>query len=70
MNAIVLVDGDRSNLVMRVGWHHKCILSWILLISLSRSGTIAEDPVEMDACTIFIVGLKPNEVDSLSHVFL
>ncbi len=39
-------------------------------ISLSRPGTIAEDPVEKVTSTILSVVLNPNEVDSFSHVFL
>jgi hypothetical protein len=46
------------------------IIVFAVLISLSRPGTIAEDPVEKATCTIFFVVLKPYEVDSLSHVLL
>ena len=46
---------------MRVGWHHKCILSWILRISLSRSVSIAQDEVHPFICTILVIVLKARE---------
>ena len=38
------------------------ILSWIPLISLSRSGTIGQDEVEVDTLTIFSAVIKANEL--------
>ena len=37
------------------------VLSWILFISLSRSGAIGQDEVDFNICTIFIAVFKANE---------
>jgi hypothetical protein len=67
---MVVVNGDSSDLFDGIVRYHIIILSWKLLISLSRPVSIAEDPVETVTCTIFSAFLKPYEVDSFSHVFL
>ncbi len=46
---------------MRVGWHHKCILSWSKLISLFRPVSIAQDEVIMSTATIFAIVLEARE---------
>ena len=58
---IVVVDGDISYLVKCNIWYNMSILSWPILISLSRSGTIGQDEVEVTTCTIFLVVFKANE---------
>ena len=45
-------------------------VSWLILISLSRSGTIGQDEVEEFTCTIFPVVFKADEGIKSSTVFL
>ncbi len=63
-----VVDGDRSYLIECISWYHLSILSWILLISLSRSGTIGQDKVEVNTCTIFTVIFRANELINYSRL--
>ncbi len=56
----MVVDGDSSDLVMRVGWHHMVIV-FVVPISLSRSGTIGQDEVEELTFTISTVVFKTNK---------
>ncbi len=48
------------------------ILSWIILIYLSRSGTIGQDEVEVLACTILLAVFKADEgwnlLSSCNHI--
>ncbi len=46
---------------MRVGWHHMIILSFMTIISLSRSGTIGQDEVEGITFTFFISVFEAND---------
>ena len=55
------MDGDSSDVVDYILGHHKGVLRVILLISLSRSGTIGQDEVEDPTFTVFPVFYKANE---------
>ena len=44
------------------------MFSWIIFISLSRSGPIGQDEVEEKICTIFIEGFKANESNNLPRL--
>jgi hypothetical protein len=59
-NAVRVVDGDRSDPVDCISWNHEGMVSWITLISLSRSGTIGQDKVKKITTTRLPV-LKANE---------
>jgi hypothetical protein len=65
----MVVDGDSSDLFECISWYHMVIVC-VTLISLSRPVSIAKHPVEKETYTIFTVVLKPDKVDSFSHVFL
>jgi hypothetical protein len=62
-NSVRMVDGDGSYLFDC--WYIIVIVSWIILISLSRSGTIGQDEVVEDTPTLFSVVFNANE--SMNH---
>ncbi len=62
----MVVDDDSADLFECITWYHKVILSWPILVSHGRSGTIGQDEVETTTFTIFFVILKANEGVNLS----
>jgi hypothetical protein len=59
---IIVVDVDLSDLVQRIRWYHKSVLSLWIPISLSRPGTIGQDEVVCTTKTIFIIVFKAHEL--------
>ena len=67
INAVIeVVDVDLSDLFDCIRWNHKCMVSWKILVSLSRLGTIGQDEVEVPTFTILPVVLKANQGMNLS----
>ncbi len=52
---------DSSDPVECISWYHMSMKSWGILICLSRLGTIGQNEVEVNTCTIVIVVFKANE---------
>ncbi len=61
MNVAIVVDGERSYLFDCILWHHMIIVC-VMLIFLSRPGTIGQDEVETITCTILVVVFKAHEL--------
>ncbi len=56
-----VVDADWSYLVVWISWQLMGVFSWSMRISLCRTVSIGQDPVEPKSFTILIVVLKPCE---------
>ncbi len=57
----MVVDGDLSYLFECIRWYHM-IIKCFILISLSRSGPIGQDEVELHTCTTIPSVFKANEL--------
>ncbi len=63
---IVVVDGDRSDVVVLISWQHTGEVSLHAFVSLFTPGTIGHDEVEMLSFTVLLVVLKASKPEVFS----